>query len=85
VTAEDDGWRIDRSGPGSVPLFEVSQATLENTILTYRARMKVSDVKGKVYLEMWVRVPGKGEFFSRGLAQPLTGTSGWRATRSRSS
>jgi len=77
VTAEDDGWRIDRSGPGSVPLFEVSQGTLENTILTYRARMKVSDVKGKVYLEMWVRVPGKGEFFSRGLAQPLTGTSGW--------
>ena len=26
---------------------------------------------------MWVRVPGRGEFFSRGLAQPLTGTSGW--------
>jgi len=22
-------------------------------------------------------VPGKGEFFSRGLAQPLQGTSGW--------
>ena len=26
---------------------------------------------------MWVRVPGRGEFFSRGLAQPLQGTSGW--------
>jgi hypothetical protein len=77
VSADEGGWRIERAGAGSVPLFEVTANALENTVLTYRARMKASDVTGKAFLEMWVRVPGRGEFFSRGLAQPLTGTSGW--------
>ena len=76
VTSDEGGWRIERSASGSVPLFEVPQG-LESTVLTYLARMKASDVPGKAYLEMWLRVPGRGEFFSRGLAQPLTGTSGW--------
>ena len=74
VTADDGGWRIERTDAGAVPLFEVPLPGVESTILTYRARMKASDVKGKAYLEMWVRVPGRGEFFSRGLAQPLQGT-----------
>jgi hypothetical protein len=77
VTADEGGWRVERAAAGSVPLYEVSSPGLENTVLTYRARMKASDVKGKAYLEMWVRVPGRGEFFSRGLEQPLTGTSDW--------
>ncbi len=77
VAADEGGWRVERPSPGSVPLFEVAGQRLESTVLTYRARMRASDVAGKAYLEMWVRVPGKGEFFSRGLAQPLHGTSGW--------
>jgi hypothetical protein len=76
VRGDEGGWRIDRTAAGSVPIFEVPGA-LENTVLTYRARMKAAAVAGKAYLEMWVRVPGRGEFFSRGLAQPLEGTSGW--------
>ena len=77
VATDEGGWRVERPVPGSVPLFEVPGQRLENTVLTYRARMRASDVAGRAYLEMWVRVPGKGEFFSRGLAQPLQGTSGW--------
>lgn len=77
VSADDGGWRVERGVAGSVPLFEVPQQHLENTTLTYRARMKSSDVAGRAYLEMWVRVPGRGEFFSRGLAQPISGTTGW--------
>jgi hypothetical protein len=77
VTADDGGWRIERADAGSVPLFEVPQAGLDSAIVTYRARMRAADVAGKAYLEMWVRVPGRGEFFSRGLAQPIHGTSGW--------
>jgi hypothetical protein len=76
VTAADGGWMITRDAAGSVPLFEVP-AGLEQTTLTYRARLKARDVRGKAYLEMWVRVPGRGEFFSRGLDQPLHGTSDW--------
>jgi hypothetical protein len=77
VSADDGGWRIERAQAGPVALYEVPLPGLESTVLTYRARMKASDVKGKAYLEMWVRVPGRGEFFSRGLAQPLQGSSGW--------
>jgi hypothetical protein len=77
VTADEGGWRIERPEAGAVPLFEVPQPGLERATLTYRARMRAGDVEGKAYLEMWVRVPGRGEFFSRGLAQPLHGTSGW--------
>ena len=77
VAADDGGWRIERDGAGPVSLFEVPEQRLENVVLTYKARMKAQDVTGTAYLEMWVRVPGRGEFFSRGLAQPLHGTSGW--------
>ena len=77
VAADEGGWRVERPAPGSVPLFEIPGQRLEKAVLTYRARMRASDVAGKAYLEMWVRVPGKGEFFSRGLTQPLQGTSGW--------
>jgi len=77
VAPAEGGWRIERDAAGSVPLFEVPTAGLEQTTLTYRARLKAQDVRGKAYLEMWVRVPGRGEFFSRGLAQPITGSSAW--------
>jgi hypothetical protein len=77
VTAEDGGWRVTRAAPGPVPLFEVADPAVENAVLLYRARMRAEGVTGKAYLEMWVRIPGRGEFFSRGLAQPLQGTSGW--------
>jgi len=34
-------------------------------------------VEGQVYLEMWCHFAGRGEFFSRGLQTPLTGTTDW--------
>jgi hypothetical protein len=78
VTEDEGGWRVHRRDSGPVPLFEVAQPNgLESSVITYRTRMKGENLTGKAYLEMWVRVPGRGEFFSRGLAQPLTGTSGW--------
>ena len=77
VAAEEGGWRVEQPGAGSVRLFEVPGQRLQSTVLTYRAHMRASDVAGKAYLEMWVRVPGRGEFFSRGLDQPLQGSSEW--------
>jgi len=77
VAAEQGGWRVVRDGAGPVRLFEVATTGLEQTVLTYRAQLKAEGVVGKAYLEMWVRVPGRGEFFSRGLAQPLQGSSDW--------
>jgi len=75
VTPDDGGWRLQPSAPGSVRLYEVPLANVESVVLTYRAQLRAKDVTGRAYLEMWVRVPGRGEFFSRGLAQPLQGSS----------
>ena len=77
VSAEQGGWRIERTAAGPVPLFEVEEPGIEYATLTYRARAKATGVQGTAFLEMWVRVPGRGEFFSRGLDHPLTGTSEW--------
>ena len=69
--------RIDASQPLTVPLFEVSDLSIENAALIYQASLQSQNLDGKAYLEMWLRFPGKGEFFSRGLDRPITGTMSW--------
>jgi len=75
----DDAWRIEATGPMTVRLYEISDPGAEQCMLAYRARMKGEGVAGKAYLEMWCRFPGRGEFFSKGLDQPVSGTTGWAA------
>ncbi len=77
VTAEEDGWRIDIAEQRSVRLFEVPEPAVERCVLTYRAKVKTADAKGRVYLEMWCRLPGRGEFFSKGFGHALKGTVDW--------
>jgi hypothetical protein len=60
-----------------VPLFEVNDLNIENASLLYEARLQSEKLDGQAYLEMWVRIPGRGEFFSRGMDRPLTGTMSW--------
>ncbi len=69
--------RIIADGPTTVRLFEVSGLDIENARLIYQAKLRTEAVEGQVYLEMWCHFPGKGEFFSRGLQTPLTGTMNW--------
>jgi hypothetical protein len=69
--------RINASGPIVVRLFETGDLGIENARLIYRAKLRTENVQGKVYLEMLCDFPGKGEFFSRGLQDPLTGTNNW--------
>lgn len=63
--------------PATFNLYEVTGLEVEEARLIYRARVRTEGVQGKVYLEMWVEVPGLGQFFSRGLEQTLSGTSEW--------
>ncbi len=72
-----DAWRIEAAGPATFRLFEIADPGAEQCMLAYRARMKAENVAKPAYLEMWCRMPGGGEYFSRGLNQPLTGTTGW--------
>lgn len=69
--------KVTAGEPKTVRLFEVNDLGVDDARLIYRARLRTENVKGKVYLEMWCRFPGKGEFFSKGLAHTLTGTTGW--------
>ncbi len=69
--------RVSSTRPKVFRLFETGDIDVENARLVYRARLRTENVEGQVYLEMWCRFPGKGEFFSRGLQTPLTGTTEW--------
>jgi len=79
--------QISRDGNGSVkitvleprvvPLFEAGDIDIENAILVYQAWVRTENIEGQVYLEMWCHFLGKGDFFSRGLNNPLAGTTDW--------
>jgi hypothetical protein len=69
--------RITSIKPTVIRLFETGAIDIENARLTYQARLRTAHVEGQVYLEMWCHFPGKGEYFSRGLKTPLTGTTEW--------
>jgi hypothetical protein len=77
VAVDGKGWLIDAREDQVVRLFEVADPGVENCMLTYRAAMRSEDLQGRAYLEMWCRLPGQGEFFSRGLSQTIKRTTEW--------
>ena len=77
VSADQNGWRITSQAQTTVRLYEVPQPGAEQCLLTYRTEMKTENLQGGAYLEMWCRLPGKGEFFSKGFHHKVKGTTGW--------
>lgn len=77
VAIDQGALRVDATGPVTVALAEVRPEAAEHTSLFYRAKLRSQDLNGQAFLEMWCVVPGMGEFFSRALDRPLTGTSDW--------
>ena len=69
--------RITANKPATVRLYELGDIDVENARLIYQARIRTEEVTGQVYLEMWCHFPGKGQFFSRGLESPLSGSTEW--------
>jgi len=69
--------RISVTQPTVVRLLELGDLDVEDARLMYRAKVRTEGVQGQVVLEMWLHFPGKGEFFSRGPASPLSGTTDW--------
>ncbi len=69
--------KMTSTKPTVIRLFETGDIDVENARLIYQARVRTENIEGKVYLEMWCHFPSKGEFFSRGLKTPLTGTTEW--------
>jgi hypothetical protein len=77
IRAEQGAWRIDATGKQTIRLFEVEDPGVEQCLLTYRAELKAESLNGSAYLEMWCRFPGRGEFFSKGYQQAVSGTVNW--------
>jgi hypothetical protein len=78
ITADGGGsLRLTAAEPTTFRLFETGDIDVENARLIYQAKLKTADVDGEVYLEMWCHFPGKGEYFSRALHAPLSGTVDW--------
>ena len=71
----------DSSEKRTIRLYEDEPTDIQSGILVYQAKLKCSDLKGQAYLEMWCDIPGRGEFFSRGLDQPITGTTNWTSVQ----
>ena len=76
VSWDQDAWRVEAGEAGTVALYEVHDPWVERCRLSYRATAKTADADG-VYLDMWCRLPGQGEFFSKGLNQVAKGTRDW--------
>ena len=80
VSSDGNGsLKIIATEPTVVRLFELGDIDIENARLIYQAKVRTEGVEGQVFLKMWCHFPGKGEFFSRGLQTPLTGTTNWTA------
>jgi hypothetical protein len=77
IRVAEDGWVVEAADNRTIRLFEVADLELEQCLLTYRAKMKAEGLSGRAFLEMWCCLPGRGDFFSKGLAQALTGTIDW--------
>lgn len=78
VTSDGNGaLRIRAERPTTVRLYETGDLDVEDALLIYRAKLRTEGLEGRAYLEMWCDFEGRGEFFSRALQAPLTGTVDW--------
>jgi hypothetical protein len=78
VTSDGNGsLRVTAAEPTTVRLYEITDIDIDNARLIYQARIRTEDVDGQAYLEIWCHFAGRGEFYSRGLERPLSGTTEW--------
>ena len=77
LNMDDGSWAVSCTTTQTFRLFEVPNPGVENCTVTYVARLKSEDLVGRAYLEMWCRFPSRGEFFSRGLGNPISGPCDW--------
>jgi hypothetical protein len=77
IRVDQGTWRIATTADQTIRLFEVENPTVDQCLLTYRAEVRTEGLKGRAFLEMWCRLPGRGEFFSKGHQQAVSGTVNW--------
>jgi hypothetical protein len=61
----------------TIPLYETGDLDVENAFLGYHAKLRTKGLEGEATLEMWCVFDEVGEFFARGLDNPVSGTTDW--------
>ena len=77
MVVEGDAWLATCTKEQTFQLFEVQDPGVEECKVLYRAKLKTEGLTGKAYLEMWCCFKGRGDFFSRGIYNMVTGTTDW--------
>ena len=77
ATWEGNELKVTSGKAATVHLFEVPISGHDQCMITYRFQISSDALKSSVYPEMWCRIPGIGEFFSRGLQQKVSGTNNY--------
>ncbi len=79
VTADGGGsLRVDVTEPTTIRLYEVDRLHFDQAVVTYRAQLRSQQLDGDAYLEMWCHFPDHGDYFSRDVENPITGTTDWK-------
>jgi hypothetical protein len=68
--------KITTLWPTTVCLAEVTGLNVDEAKLVFTAKAK-TELEGGAFLEMWVQVGG-GQYFSKGMNDPVTGKSDWK-------
>jgi hypothetical protein len=68
---------VDASEKRVVRLYEIDNPDVENCRLVWTAHLKCIGIFGGAFLEMWLRLPGEGEYFSRGLDTQVQRATDW--------
>ncbi len=74
---KDNAWSVSCATTQTFRLYEVANPGVERCTVSYKARLKSEGLAGRAYLEMWCHFPGLGEAFSRGLDNPISGSTDW--------
>jgi hypothetical protein len=69
--------RIEVFEPTTILLYTIDNIRIDNAQIFYEAKVKCENLNGEAYLEMWCVFKDKGEFFSRGFENAISGTTDW--------
>jgi len=78
VTADGGGsLRVDAAEPVTIRLYEIDHLDFDDALVVYRAQLRARQLDGDAYLEMWCHFADRGDYFSRDVENPISGTTDW--------
>jgi hypothetical protein len=75
--------RVRTDSAAVVPIVDVPALDLDDTTILCDAKIRARELEGLAYLEIRCSLGERGDFYSRGLRSPLTGSQGWKSQQVR--